>query len=107
MWDRVLPAVVLVAGGVGDGLFLFLGTNPPPSECPAIDKLEVLGTIPEGWSVTGLDGKEVSAGDLRGKVLFINHWATWCPPCMAEMPSIQGLYNSMKDPDVVFLIVSD
>src|SRR5260370_33967410 len=109
MWDRVVPVVLLVAVVVGAGLFLYLGQNnpPKPSEFPAIDQLQVLGTIPESWSVTGLDGKEISAAKLRGKVLFINRWATWCPPCMEEMPSIQKLYDSLKDSDVAFLIVSN
>ncbi len=44
--------------------------------------------------------------DLHGKVVFINFWATWCGPCIAEMPSIQTLYTKFKNhPDVVFLLV--
>lgn len=53
------------------------------------------------------DKKEaIQTSDLKGKVVFINFWATWCPPCRAEMPSIQVLYDKFKDDDqVVFLIV--
>ncbi|WP_257023044.1 TlpA family protein disulfide reductase [Winogradskyella forsetii] len=43
--------------------------------------------------------------DTKGKVVFINFWATWCPPCIAEMPSIQELYNDYND-RVVFLFVT-
>jgi thiol-disulfide isomerase/thioredoxin len=109
MLDRILPAVLLVAVLVAAGLFLYFGNQgpPAPSEFPPVDQLPVLGTIPASWSVTDLDGKEVSAEDLRGKVLFINHWATWCPPCMAEMPSIQALYESLVGSNVAFLIVSE
>lgn len=42
----------------------------------------------------------------KGKVVFINFWATWCPPCIAEMPSIQKLYNDYAD-KVVFLMVTN
>jgi thiol-disulfide isomerase/thioredoxin len=105
MWDRILPAILLVAVVVAAGLFVYWGSIKP-SEFPPPDQLQVLGTVPASWTVTGLDGKEVSAGDLRGKVLFINHWATWCPPCMAEMPHIQKLHDSLKGATVEFLIVS-
>lgn len=51
-------------------------------------------------------GDEVNLGALNGKVVFINFWATWCPPCLAEMPSIHQLYQQFgQDKDVVFLMV--
>jgi thiol-disulfide isomerase/thioredoxin len=52
------------------------------------------------------DGKTVDLTSLKGKVVFINFWATWCPPCIAEMPSIDALYGKFKDNEhVVFLMV--
>lgn len=51
-------------------------------------------------------GDVVTIRDLQGKVVFINFWATWCPPCKAEMPSIQTLKDRLKgNEDIVFLIV--
>lgn len=51
-------------------------------------------------------GKQVNLGDLKGKVVFINFWATWCPPCKAELPAINDLYSQYKDnKNIVFLIV--
>ncbi|HXI00108.1 MAG TPA: TlpA disulfide reductase family protein [Sphingobacteriaceae bacterium] len=51
-------------------------------------------------------GKIINLSELKGKVVFINFWATWCAPCIAEMPSIEKLYQSMKDnKNVVFLMV--
>ena len=53
-----------------------------------------------------INGKVVDLGNLKGKVMFLNFWATWCPPCLAEMPSIQKLYTQFAaDPDFVFLLV--
>lgn len=53
-----------------------------------------------------VNGNVVDLGRLKGKVVFLNFWATWCPPCQAEMPSIQKLYTQFKnDPDFVFLLV--
>lgn len=55
---------------------------------------------------TDIKGQTINVADLKGKVVFINFWATWCPPCIAEMPSINRLYLKYKDQaDVVFLIV--
>lgn len=52
------------------------------------------------------DNNRIDAANLQGKVVFINFWATWCPPCIAEMPSINKLYDVYGDNDnVVFLIV--
>jgi thiol-disulfide isomerase/thioredoxin len=51
-------------------------------------------------------GEEVCMEQFRGKVIFINLWATWCPPCIAEMPGINSLYQEVKDEGVVFLMLS-
>ncbi|MBP3197565.1 MAG: redoxin domain-containing protein [Butyrivibrio sp.] len=54
-------------------------------------------------------GQTHTLSDYRGKIVFLNFWATWCPPCRAEMPYIQELYEeyqAMDDPDVVFLGVA-
>lgn len=60
------------------------------------------------WTLQSIDGEVVQLSELKGKVLFINFWATWCPPCIAEMPAIQKLYDQYKNnPDIVFLFVTD
>lgn len=51
-------------------------------------------------------GKQVDMEQFRGKVIFMNIWATWCPPCVAEMPGINGLYNKLEGEDVVFIMLS-
>jgi thiol-disulfide isomerase/thioredoxin len=60
------------------------------------------------WSLLSMsDEKEVDLRSLKGKVLFINVWATWCGPCIAEMPSIDKLYSQFAGrDDVAFLLVS-
>jgi thiol-disulfide isomerase/thioredoxin len=51
-------------------------------------------------------GNTISLIDQNGKVVFINFWATWCPPCIAEMPTIDQLHEKYKDNgDIVFLMV--
>lgn len=52
------------------------------------------------------EGKVINLSDHKGKVIFINFWATWCPPCIAEMPSVNKLYHQFKDDkNVLFLMV--
>jgi len=52
------------------------------------------------------NGNTVTLAELKGKVVFINFWATWCPPCLAEMPSINKLYERHKNnSDVVFIML--
>lgn len=51
-------------------------------------------------------GDKVSLEQYRGKVIFINIWATWCPPCVAEMPSINKMYNDIDKDKIEVLMVS-
>jgi thiol-disulfide isomerase/thioredoxin len=60
------------------------------------------------YTVETLQGEKVRLGDLKGKVVFINFWATWCLPCRVEMPSLQKLHERFRaNPNVVFLFISD
>lgn len=61
-----------------------------------------------GWTFSDLDGKPVAFERFRGKVVFLNVWATWCGPCIAELPSIARLAAEprLKDKDVAFVCVS-
>lgn len=59
------------------------------------------------WTVQDLNGKKLNLSTLDGKVVFLNIWASWCGPCRREMPSIQRLYNAMRDKKVIFVCVSN
>ncbi|MFC0261700.1 TlpA family protein disulfide reductase [Fontibacter flavus] len=54
-----------------------------------------------------MEGNRVNLEDYRGKAVFINLWATWCPPCRAEMPHISDLYDKVKDTEnLEFLMIA-
>jgi thiol-disulfide isomerase/thioredoxin len=59
------------------------------------------------WTVQSLDGQEFKMSETKGKVVFLNFWATWCAPCVAEMPSIQRLHEKLKDDGIAFVCISN
>jgi thiol-disulfide isomerase/thioredoxin len=72
------------------------------------DERQQLQEMDYYWELDSLSGESLNLVDFAGKTLFINQWATWCPPCIAEMPSIDKLFLQLKnDADVVFIIVTN
>jgi thiol-disulfide isomerase/thioredoxin len=63
------------------------------------------GTESIAFTLSDLSGKKVSLSSFKGKVVFLNFWATWCPPCRGEMPSMERLYQKLKDKGLVILAV--
>ncbi|HNP19017.1 MAG TPA: TlpA disulfide reductase family protein [Fulvivirga sp.] len=58
------------------------------------------------FQLKNLNGEVVNLIDYKGKVIFLNIWATWCPPCIAEMPGIQSLYEKVDKDKIVFVMLS-
>lgn len=85
-----LSATIEAEGGLGA-----LDNNPPIVGQPAPD-----------FALRNLDGDVVRLSDLRGKVVFINFWATWCTPCKKELPSIQKLYDEKREVGLEVLAVN-
>jgi peroxiredoxin len=54
----------------------------------------------------GLDKQSLNLSELKGKVIFMKYWATWCPTCVAEMPNVNSLYEKISNKDIVFLMIS-
>ncbi|MDI6813305.1 MAG: TlpA disulfide reductase family protein [Desulfitobacteriaceae bacterium] len=81
------------------GFLLFLtvgcGTTTPeatsPKEGPVVGLK--IGNVAPDFSISMLDGKTITLSELRGKPVFLNFWATWCPPCNLEMPDIEKAYK--------------
>src|SRR6056297_1615374 len=58
------------------------------------------------FTIETLQGDRVSLSDYRGEVVLLNLWATWCPPCREEMPSMQSIYDQLKDRGFTILAVA-
>lgn len=64
------------------------------------------GEAAPDFELTSLDGEAVRLSDYRGKKVILNFWATWCPPCKAEMPHMQKFYEANKDKGIEVLAVN-
>ncbi len=71
-------------------------------KAPGIDKREKAAD----FSLKDLGGRTVSLSSMRGRVVLLNFWATWCPPCVAEMPSLNRLYGQMRAKGLEVIAVS-
>jgi thiol-disulfide isomerase/thioredoxin len=64
------------------------------------------GIDPVDFTITLLDGTIVNLAQLKGKVVFLNFWATWCGPCRSEMPSMEAVYQKLKDKGLEIIAVN-
>lgn len=79
--------------------------GPPRFPDPA--KPRVLGQADAEWRLRGLDGATYRFADFNDRVVFLNIWATWCAPCIEEMPTIASLYAALGPERVAFVIISE
>jgi thiol-disulfide isomerase/thioredoxin len=85
-----------VASRVPSAVGAPLSSAPSPRE----------GFLSPDFTLDTLDGNAVTLSELRGKIVVINFWATWCPPCRAETPALEKSYEQYKDVGVVILGVN-
>ncbi len=104
------PLRPIVLGGMQRGLLATglwnaeVPAAPPTTEMPVL--LAGDAAYPHDLPLVTLDGKAVRLSDLKGKVVFVNLWASWCPPCRAEMPGIEALYNKVDHSKIAFVMLS-
>jgi peroxiredoxin len=110
-----LICVLLI--GTGLAIFFVLDANPPAGAKPAgrdvdrlFEKMEVVRVrhSPNAVDVRlpDLNGLSVGLSDFRGKIVFLNFWATWCPTCVAEMPAMEKLHRKLRNKDFAMVTIS-
>src|SRR5712664_3130531 len=117
----VAAAAAVLAGIGGAGLYVALGRAPAPAVPPprpgrvlsvadAVKELDLVQpTRPkhaEDFALPLADGTRFRLADQRGKVVLVNFWATWCPPCREEMPAMVRLWQRQKEHGFVLVAVS-
>ncbi len=75
-----------------------------PSE-KSVDERETLQDY--DWNLLQMDSKDINFSQSKGKVVLVNFWATWCPPCVAEMPSFQKLYDDYGNKMDFYFVTSE
>jgi len=100
--NLIILSVVLFIVIVGAIAIFALGRAPqqtvPVMEAQAVSSID--------FTLQDLSGKSHTLSDYRGKLVFLNFWATWCPPCRSEMPSMQKLYEKADKKKFVMLAVN-
>lgn len=97
----LLPALMASAlMGCGNG-------NKPLADSSSGEATATQSVTLESLQLTNLDGSAYDLSALAGKRVFVNFWATWCKPCLAEMPSIDRATEALGDKNVIMIAASD
>jgi peroxiredoxin len=102
MKSKILLVSLII---IGVGIIVLLQTKDTSFNRPGIFTSNKVLPAPN-ITLPSLDGKMVSLTDFKGKVVLLNIWATWCAPCVEEMPSMEKLHQELKDEGFKILAVS-
>ena len=97
----IVVTLLVLAGG---SLYMGFAGSSRPAYQPV--QMVQLGDPAPDFQLEDTKGNKISLADLRGKVVLINFWATWCPPCRAEMPSMEKLNTMMAGEEFVMLAIN-
>ena len=99
---RILFIVILLLGAAWTLLSADKSGGSTAGRVPAPQK----GFLAPDFTLETLDGESVTLSDLRGQAVLVNFWATWCPPCRAEMPAFQEAYKDYEEQGFVIVAVN-
>jgi peroxiredoxin len=102
---KLILIILILIGSVSvfSFCYIFFWSDRPD---PGVDVRSQGAVTAPDFGLSNLAGDYVKLSDYRGKVVFLNIWATWCPPCREEMPSMEALYRKLKGRNFEMLAVS-
>jgi len=100
-WNALVIGVMVL--GV---IWMYVSRIPTLSAGAAAPPSPQIGFAAPDFTLDTLDGKTITLSELRGQPALINLWASWCPPCRAEMPALDAVYREYRDAGFVVLAVN-
>lgn len=108
-----MKKILIAFVGLTLSVFTAYSNTPKENAATGTEKIIVADTntatfktVLPAFKVRTADGSTINLADLKGKKVFVNLWATWCPPCKAEIPSIEKLYSKVDKQKTAFVMLS-
>jgi peroxiredoxin len=104
--DSVRWSLVVIGAVIVGGLWLWASAVPADATTGGLIPSPREGFLAPDFTLESLSGDKVTLSDMRGKAIVLNLWASWCPPCRAEMPAIQRVYQENHERGLEVLAVN-
>jgi peroxiredoxin len=104
--DTVRWSLVVIGAAIIGVLWIWASTVPAEATTGGLIPSPREGFLAPDFTLESLSADEISLSDMRGKVIVLNLWASWCPPCRAEMPALQRVYQENKERGLEVLAVN-
>ena len=101
--QRQITYVVILLLGL---VWIFVSADRSGTSTSGLIPAPQQGFLAPDFELSTTTGETVKLSDLRGQAVLVNLWATWCPPCRAEMPAIEKIYNEYKDDGLTVLSIN-
>ena len=104
--DAVRWPLVVIGAAIIGGLWIWASAVPAEATTGGLIPSPREGFLAPDFTLESLSGEQISLSDLRGKAIVLNLWASWCPPCRAEMPALQRVYQENHERGLEVLAVN-
>jgi len=104
--DTVRWSLVVIGAAILGGLWIWISAVPADATTGGLIPSPREGFLAPDFTLESLSGDQISLSDMRGNAIVLNLWASWCPPCRAEMPALQRVYQENHERGLEVLAVN-